>query len=112
MTKFKVGDKVRITKSLDGYDNAHEELELVEEQKSCEIQTTKKTIMQKLTDYLKLNLSADNQELYKAGYIDGELAPTAKAREFLEYQIFVVNRDAMVLKAKEDNKKEEEKENK
>jgi hypothetical protein len=69
-----------------------------------------KTNMNKLTSMLKRVLDPEAQTLYKAGYIDGNMALTAKGQEALNAILFTANKAELVKQAEEELK--EEKENK
>jgi hypothetical protein len=69
-----------------------------------------KKIMNKLTSMLKRILDPEAQTLYKAGFIDGNMALTSRGQEALNAILFTANKAELVKQAEEELK--EEKENK
>jgi hypothetical protein len=63
----------------------------------------KKSIMKKLSNFIKKSVDGNTQELLKAGLINGDLEPTYEGdRELKQIQWFA-NLDALVARAKEIN---------
>ena len=65
-----------------------------------------KTKMQKLTSMLKRILDPEAQTLYKAGYIDGNMALTQKGQEALSAILFTANKAELVKQAEEELEEE------
>lgn len=63
----------------------------------------KKTIMKKLTNYIKKAVDANTQELLKAGFINGDLMPTYEGEQAIKEILWFANYEALVAKAKEIN---------
>lgn len=61
----------------------------------------KGTTMQKLNSMLKLLLGADEQTLYKAGFLNGDLKITTEGQEALSSIVLAANKAALVALATE-----------
>ena len=65
--------------------------------------------MQKLTGMLKTMLDPAGKTLFKAGFIDGDLALTNEGKEALGSIVFQANKDTLVKLAEESIAEEKEK---
>jgi hypothetical protein len=120
--KFKVGDRVRgnekankkyshtvqgwegVVKEVyedyfvaDHFDLKYECFELIE---------SKTLVMSKLNAMMKLMLGKDEQTLYKAGFINGDLKHTEKGQEHLNALLFAAHKVNLVKLAEEEIEEE------
>lgn len=73
------------------------------------IKNKPKTMIKKLSNFIKKTVNADTQELLKAGLINGDLEPTVEGKNELVQIIWFANLDALVVRAKEINAEAEAK---
>ncbi len=64
---------------------------------------TKKTIMKRLSNFIKKSVNTDTQELLKAGLINGDLEPTEKGWDVMEEITWFKTYEEIVARAKEIN---------
>lgn len=71
-----------------------------------------KSMIKKLTNFIKKSTDANTQELLKAGMLNGDLEPTREGFDELNQIIWFSNLDALVVRAKEINAEAEAEANK
>jgi hypothetical protein len=140
MSKFKVGDKVKVlNKTYQGHERDQKWIDeyypsrigtvmqvgnvwvqVVSEKGSdwtfveadLELLTINyKSIMKTLSNYYKKFTDADTQALVRAGYLNGDLEPTSKAESAIKEITFFANKDELVKRAKEEIAEEEKAKN-
>lgn len=134
MSKFKVGDRIRQIASGWGTspeDNGKEAIVLGYKDRTLILDRignwknnsggweegfglistseTNKTTMKTISNFYKKLTDEKVQALSKAGYLNGDLEPTEKARKAIEEIQFFANYDALVTRANEEIAAEEKK---
>lgn len=92
--------------SLETYGDGHlkSKLKIINSNGACTVGASapQKTMLKKISAFYKKFTDANTQALVKAGYLNGDLEPTSKARAKVADLAFFSNYDALVAAANEE----------